>query len=370
MNNATVTSTITVFVSTLCTMVILTFHSAAQSNTDRELTTHIEQSIAAGNYNSMIITFINDNKTTTKSFGEITVGSGIKPDKNTLFEMSSISKTFLGSLVGILAERGEIKLDDPINNYLPPGVKLASMNGKEITILNLSTHFSGVPNLPTDYPIDKESNAPYTNYSIDDLWNSVNAFRPDRAAGDKWEYSAFGFGILSQALAYHFGRDYFEMVQEEILAPLGMSDTFLHLPQSEKHRFAQGHLPDGTKTNQMINNGAMLASGSMLTSTADMIKYMKAHMGLLKTPIYKGLLVSHPLYTTNNNMGLGWEIKPDSTSRNNYGTGGGHRAYVGFNKEKTGKSKIGVIVFTNTKFGAVDIGHRALNLDHPLPAIK
>lgn len=354
----------------LTTMFFMTGNSMAQTYIENDLIDHIEERVAAGNYNSMIIAFINGNDTNIKSFGELTSGSEIKPDADTLFEMSSISKTFLGSLLGIMAERGDIKLDDPINNYLPDGVEIASLNDQEITILNLITHFSGVPNMPADFPTDENSDAPYADYKIEDLWKSINAFKPTRRPGDKWEYSNFSFGILSQALAHHFGRHYFDMIREEILLPLEMTNTYLHLPQSEKYRFAQGHLPGGKKTDAMINNGAMVAGGSMITSVNDMLKYVKAHMGAAETPLYKGLLLSHPLYTTNNNMGLGWEIRPYSPNRNNYGTGGGHRAYIGFNKEDMGKSNRGVIVFTNTKFGAVDIGHRALNPDHPLPAIE
>jgi CubicO group peptidase (beta-lactamase class C family) len=324
---------------------------------DPLLTEHINENIINGNYNSIIIASIDDNATNIHTFGEMIQGSDNKPNIDTFFEMSSISKTFLGSLVGVLVERGQIKLSDPINNYLPKNVKISSFNDKEITILNLITHFSGLPYMPEDYDVENIS-----QYSIDDLWNSINNFKPSREAGEKWEYSTFGAGLLAQALAYHFDTNYQAMIEEEILTPLNMTQTYLTLPEDKKHLFAQGHLPGNIQTSALVNHGALYAGGSMITTTRDMIKYIKAHMGLVKSEISDGLMLTHPLYTTNDNMGLAWENTPDSNNRNHYGTGGGHRAYIGFNKN----GNKGVVAFTNTKFGIIDIGHRALNPNHPL----
>ncbi|MDG1997208.1 MAG: serine hydrolase, partial [Emcibacteraceae bacterium] len=294
---------------------------------DPVLIDHINENITVGNYNSIIIATIDEDATNIYVFGEMIKGSNNKPNIDTFFEMSSISKTFLGSLVGILVERGQIKLSDPINKYLPKDVKISSVDDNEITILNLITHFSGLPYMPEDYENDDLS-----QYSVEDLWKSVNNFKPSRQAGQKWEYSTFGAGLLAQALAYHFDTDYQTMIQDEILTPLNMTETYLTLPQNKKHLFAQGHLPGNIPTSALVNHGALYAGGSMITTTRDMIKYIKAHMGITKTKISAGLLLTHTLYTTNDNMGLAWENTPGSNNRNHYGTGGGHRAYVGFNK--------------------------------------
>ncbi|WDU59881.1 serine hydrolase domain-containing protein [Pseudemcibacter aquimaris] len=274
--------------------------------------------------------------------------------------MSSISKTFLGSLLGILVERGDINLDDPINNYLPDGVRLKPFNGKEVTILHLATHNGGLPTFPEDF---RTTDGTFSEYTLDDLWKSVNDFAPTRAGGDEWHYSTFGIGILSQALAHHFERDYFQMIREEVLLPLGMTETFLHLPTELKGRFAQGHLADGSLTENLVNHGVMYAGGSMITTVNDMEKYVKAHMGLLDTPLYSAFEIGHKIYTENESMGLTWENSTGTINRNHMGTGGGHRAYIGFNKG----GNLGTIAFTNIRFGIVAIGHRMLNPDHQLP---
>lgn len=340
----------------------------AEIQIEEALDAHIEKAVGMGQYQSLIIAYMQDGETLVKSYGTLEVGSDAAPNADTIFELSSNSKTFTGTLLGIMVARGDVALDDPVNMYLPDGVKLASFEGVEITLKDLATHMSGLPIYPEDYETDDNDPTPYSDYTVDDLWKSINVFKPTRQSGEKWHYSSFNFGVLSHALAHHMGKDYLTMLREEILEPLGMTDTYFRLPESEKHRFAQGHLPEGEKTENLIDNGALYAAASMFTTVNDIAKFMRAHMGLDDNPIADGVALTHPLYDTSHGMGLAWENTKNSINRNHFGTGGGHRAYIGFNKDDP-KGR-GVIIFTNTRFGIVDIGHNALTPSHPLPEIE
>ncbi len=342
-----------------------TFDAKADIMIEPALEAHIENEIAAGKYQSLIIAYMENGETIIRSFGQLEQGSDLKPNRETIFEFSSNSKTFAATLLGIMAARGDVSLDDPVNNYLPKGVHLKSFEGVDITLQDLATHMSGLPLYPEDYIIDENDPNPRANYTLEDLWTSVNAFEPTRKSGDRWQYSSFNYGILSQALAHHMGEDYYDLIASEILKPLGMSSTYLNLPEEESYRLAQGHLATGDKTDNIRNQGALYAAGSMFITLNDAILFLRAHMGEVKTPIDDGIALTHPLYDTSHGMGLAWENTKSRINRNHFGTGGGHRAYIGFNKDDP--KRRGVIVFTNTRYGIVDIGHRALNPDHPLP---
>jgi len=66
-------------------------------------------------------------------------------DGNTVFEIGSITKVFTGTLLGDMANRGEVRPDDPVTKYLPPTVRMPSRNGKVITLAHLASHHSGLP---------------------------------------------------------------------------------------------------------------------------------------------------------------------------------------------------------------------------------
>jgi CubicO group peptidase (beta-lactamase class C family) len=92
-----------------------------------------KESSWAGQYQSLIIAYIQDGETLIRAYGTLQVGSDAQPNTNTLFELSSNSKTFAGSLLALLAARGEISLDDPVNLYLPDSVEMATFNEVEVS---------------------------------------------------------------------------------------------------------------------------------------------------------------------------------------------------------------------------------------------
>jgi CubicO group peptidase (beta-lactamase class C family) len=70
---------------------------------------------------------------------------GLVLDGNTVFEIGSITKTFTAALLAEMVARGEVQLDDPVAKYLPSKVKMPERGGKQITLLDLATHSSGLP---------------------------------------------------------------------------------------------------------------------------------------------------------------------------------------------------------------------------------
>jgi len=71
-------------------------------------------------------------------------------DENTIFAIGSITKVFTTTLLADMTNKGLFKLDDPIEKYLPSNVKVPQYKGHKISIEDLATHTSGLPNFPSN----------------------------------------------------------------------------------------------------------------------------------------------------------------------------------------------------------------------------
>ena len=97
-------------------------------------------------------------------------------DGDTIFEIGSVTKVFTSLLLAEMVNRKEVALDDPAAKYLTEHVRMPQRSGKSITLLDLSTHSSGLPN-------------PNAFYSMDDLYEFISGYTLPRDPGSEFEYS-------------------------------------------------------------------------------------------------------------------------------------------------------------------------------------
>src|SRR5688500_12420619 len=119
--------------------------------------------------------------------------AGVPLDGNTVFEIGSITKVFTAALLADMVARGEVRLEDPISKYLPASVKLPTRSGREITLVDLSTQFSGLPRLPSNIS-PKDGRNPYADYTVDQLYSFLAGYELTRDIGERYEYSNLGVG--------------------------------------------------------------------------------------------------------------------------------------------------------------------------------
>src|SRR6202162_2452563 len=80
--------------------------------------------------------------------GNLANGDPRTLDGDTIFEIGSITKVFTSLLLADMVNRKEVALDDPAAKYLPEHLRMPERGGKAITLLDLSTHSSGLPRVP------------------------------------------------------------------------------------------------------------------------------------------------------------------------------------------------------------------------------
>lgn len=321
---------------------------------DKELIRHINEQIEAGKYVGLIIGYVEDGRITIQSFGETEKGNGRKPTVDTLFEISSVAKTFVATIAADLISKNKLQLSTPFNTFVPPGTRLAGYEGTEITLEHLVTHYSGLPYAPEDYKTDKKIN-PYADYSKEDLWKSVRAFEPTSKPGEKYGYSAFGYALLTKAIEVRGGGPFFDLVKTHIAEPLSMRDTLAQPGEGQYQRVAVGYDPDG-KVAPPLKQGELIGAGSMYSTMNDLLLYLRAHMGITKGKLQDAMKMTHEIRSENGLVAMAWRRTEGHDDRSQFGTANGYRAFVGFLED----GSKGVVILSNTKEGTVELGDRLL----------
>lgn len=194
--------------------------------------------------------------------------------RKTIFEIGSITKSFTALLLALEVQRGHMKLNDPLVRYMPflqrfPGLFHA------ITLKHLATHTAGLSRTPsTAWPRrgKKKLIRPV-------VIRSLLRWQPRFFPGTDFLYSNWGFALLGFALENRTGKPYGKLLQEEILRPLGMTSTFLQVPLFLRNRYAQGYRRNRFPAQRWPLNG-MNAGGGLRSTTADLMKFLMANLGL------------------------------------------------------------------------------------------
>ena len=304
------------------------------------------------------------------SFGKPSVDGKQALDGNSIFEIGSVTKVFTATLLADMVERGEVSLNDPISKYLPRTVKTPTRDGKEITLLDLTTQTSGLPRLPTNFAPKNPAN-PYADYTVDQLYAFLSSYTLTRGIGEKYEYSNLGVGLLGHILALRAGMDYETLVRKRICEPLKMGDTKISLTPEMQTRLVTGHNP-ALKPVANWDLPTLAGAGALRSSVNDMLKFVAANIGLTKSPLLAAMQRAHQSQRETGQadltIALNWHILKKFDSEiiwHNGGTGGYH-SFIGFDK----KNRRGVVVLSNSANDIDDIGRHLLVSQYPLARLE
>ncbi|HXX42127.1 MAG TPA: serine hydrolase domain-containing protein, partial [Chthoniobacterales bacterium] len=149
------------------------------------------------------------------SFGHRNAGDPRALDGDTVFEIGSVTKAFTALLLADMVERNEVALTDPAAKYLPADIKVPNRNGRSISLVDLATHTSSLPFMPTNAPPLNEPAA--AKYSAADLKQYVAGYQLTRDIGTEWEYSNIGYWVLSEALSSRARMGYEDLLRGRII---------------------------------------------------------------------------------------------------------------------------------------------------------
>jgi CubicO group peptidase (beta-lactamase class C family) len=323
---------------------------------------HIKALVDEGYNPSVALAYIDGNSVVYYNYGKTEVAAGTPVNKNTVYEIGSISKVFTTIILADEVLKGTMALTDPISKYLPKTITIPQLNGKEITLRDLATHTSALPRLPDNInPADVDN--PYADYTVALLYEFLSSHQLSRDIGAQYEYSNLGMGLLGHILEVHTGKTYEQLVISRIAKPLGMSSTGILFTDAMKEKLASGH--NGQL--EVVSNWdltSLAGAGAIRSTTSDMAKFIKANMSTNDTALNKAMKLSHTIAFSDKskkfNIALAWHFANDDTITWHNGGTGGYRAFSGFSNTENK----GVVVLTNSVSSVDEIGLKLL--DTPL----
>lgn len=311
----------------------------------------------------IVVGLINTGGTRIISEGYMDEGGSRKPDGNTVFEIASVTKVFSGLLLAQMKQKGEIDLNAPIGSYLPRDVKIPSQNGRQMSIVDLATHTSGLAFMPD-----------FTATSSKDLFNYLSSCKLNAEIGKIWDYSNTGYWLMSEAIGNKTTSSFPELMLNRIIRPLKLSNTGFILTSNMQANLATGFDASLQKAPLMVNvpnYNLMPAAGLLYSSANDLLKVLSVSMGLeknsLTSAVNLSLSISRPI-SGQKNQALGWIILGNDSEKLIYhdGISAGYAACLLYSPKK----KSGVVVLSNQATDVSDLAHHIIDPGFPLSSPK
>ncbi|MDF7775521.1 serine hydrolase [Sphingomonas sp. AOB5] len=263
--------------------------------------TYMQAAVRNDQFTGAILVARNGVPIVNTAYGMASYELGVPNTPRTVFNIASITKQFTAMAIMQLSERGKLNVGDSICDYLSN----CPAAWKPITIRNLLTHSSGIPNasrLP-----DWDESLSMRRYRPEEF---VDLFRrlPLRfAPGEKSAYSNSGYFLLGLIIERASGMPYGEYLKANIFAPLGMTHSRHNDNRAVIPGAATGYYSRGTNfiTATYVDPSTSLGDGGMVSTTGDLLRWDQA--------LYSEKLVSRAsldaIFTPyKDGYGYGWEI--------------------------------------------------------------
>jgi CubicO group peptidase (beta-lactamase class C family) len=303
---------------------------------------------------ALSIGVLKDGKTYFYNYGETKKGNGQIPSSKNLYEIGSITKTFTGILLAKAVTENKIKLNDPVNKYLPKNIPVIKFGDDTLKIVHLANHTSGLPPLPDNFDTTDLTN-PYRNYDEKKLLEYLKHASLSRKPGQKFEYCNLAVGLLGYILHGVNKMPFEKMVTTFISSKAGMTDTREFLTKKDSISFMQGY-DESIALQSQWDFKILTAAGSLRSNTEDMLKYAALNLNALNDKIQKAIDLSHTATfdAGQQKIGLNWFIQ-------NWGWGqlwfhggatGGYRSLLAINPKTTNA----IIILSNTAVSNDEVG--------------
>jgi D-alanyl-D-alanine carboxypeptidase len=185
-------------------------------------------------------------------YGFADLRGGVPASADTVYGIGSITKQFTAAAMLRLQEQGELVLDDAINTHLPG----YPPNGQRITIQQLLSHTSGIPELTAQASYGEASEVAVPREAI---MREVLSLPLDFAPGTQWRYSNSGYVLAGMIIERVTGLSYGTYLSSRLLGPLGLRDTSVCPEDRSSAPYARGYGQETGKWARAIRLGQPLS---------------------------------------------------------------------------------------------------------------
>ena len=253
---------------------------------------YVQPLVAGKNFSGCILMARNGRPLVDRCYGMANYELGARNTGATRFHIASVSKSFTAAAILLLEEHGKLKVEDELSKFISDYPR-----GDEITIHQLLTHTSGIPNVNNFPEYDRKS---MQQLSLEQVIALFKDKPLDFAPGSKYAYSNSNYNLLAYIIEKISGTRYGEFMQKNFFEPLGMRKSGDDQdPQQLILERAAGYVPIGY---DQLGNAPYLdwsiktGNGSLYSTTHDLLKWDQALYGttLLKAETINKMFQKQP----------------------------------------------------------------------------
>jgi CubicO group peptidase (beta-lactamase class C family) len=269
-----------------------------------ELDTMLQKVTKAGVFSGSVLVAQNGQVILSKGYGFADREKKISNAAQTKFSIASITKQFTAMAIMMLQEQGKLKVQDKICAYLTDCPEA----WKSITIDQLLTHTSGIPDTPWAFYMQEITSSLPLEQSIADAKTKPLDFQP----GEKFSYDNLGFVLLGKIIESVSGQSYEAFLQTNIFEPLQMTNTGFDPARTD---LAVGY-EDQVYVADPINMWVSFSAGALYSSVEDLYHWDQALYTdkLVPQQVLDTMFTAHVLMPDSDGWGYGygWMIGPDT----------------------------------------------------------
>ena len=245
----------------------------------------IQEKLAETHLPALSIALVERGETVfARGFGFRDSERGLPATPRTLYGIGSVTKSFTCLAIMQLQEQGKLRVDDPVERYVPLEVRPF---GRPITLHHFMSHSSGIPALAYAEAVIRHAAGAADSYlpiaSYDDMLTFLNGAQDwvHSPPGERWFYLNEGYILLGAVIEKVSGQAYADYIQEHILDPLGMTRTFFSKARVDADLdVAVPYVVTKDKT-QLPSHylyGRLTSDGGLISSVEDMTRYLRMYL--------------------------------------------------------------------------------------------
>ena len=274
----------------------------------------IWKAINSGSTGSAVVAVMDNGSIVyAEGFGMADRENSLPVNRNTIFNIGSVSKVYAAVAVMLLVDEGRIDLDKPVTTYLPEFI-MADGRYRDITVRMLLNHSSGLPGTIGPNSFGFEYNNDYYREFLDSLAKSRLKHRP----GEMAPYCNDGFTLAEIVVAKVSGKTFMQFLSERVFKPLALSNTGpgVGLRQEQKGILAAKYYTTGGKR-EPLEVLSVLGAGGLSADAVDMCRFADSFSGYGTQVLSKSALTemkkgqpsefADKLQNPGFSHGLGWD---------------------------------------------------------------
>lgn len=346
----------------ICFSIISLNQATAQKELRKAVNEFTRREVDFNQTAGVVVGTVNGDSTSILGFGTTQKAVKNQPDGNTVFEIGSCTKLFTASIIAILKKEGKLNYEDDVSKFLDR----LYFEKKDITILDLLTHHSGFPRYPTNFETDQsEKLTRYENYTYPQLATFLKENEAVQRDERNYIYSHINYVILTLIIEKITEQRYEMVVQEMLLTPLGMNDTYINVVSNSENRIAQGYnLLD--EPVELLKTEVFKGAVGYKSTANDLVRFLEAQLVSSDEILIETLQSLHDYSEASRikkiRIGLAWHHVQPRKRYFSYlahsGATEGHQVYIAFMKE----TKTAVVVLSNSKHNLEGLGSYILEI--------